>query len=661
MQQDRIHIRKVLVANRGEIACRVMRTLRRMGIESVAVYSDADAQAQHVLAADEAHWIGPAPATESYLDMARILAVAEQAEVDAIHPGYGFLSENAEFARRCAAANIRLIGPPPEAMEAMASKSRAKAIMGEADVPLVPGYHGDDQTPERLLEHAREIGFPVLLKAALGGGGKGMRLVPQEAEFMDALEACQREARAAFGDDHILIEKYITQPRHVEIQVFADMHDNAVYLFERDCSIQRRHQKVVEEAPAPGLDDATRRAMGEAAVRAARAIGYVGAGTIEFLLSASGEYYFMEMNTRLQVEHPVTEMITGLDLVEWQVRVAEGQPLPQAQEQLTRQGHAIEVRIYAEDTAQGFLPSTGTIEHLHMPAASEYVRIDPGVVAGDEISVYYDPMIAKLIVWGDSREAAIRRMLRALQQCHLAGVATNIGFLRSLIEHSHFQSGAVSTHFIEDHAADLAYDPPQPAAREYILGALLISTLPLAGSGEPWQELSGFQLNDFPAQRVLFEAADGPLAVDLELQGGSVTARCGEETYRLDVRRDGDELDVAGDFNLRVRGYCDGDRVALFTAAGLIRLVRYQYRHAQQDSDSDQHLKAPMNGRVVHIAVTEGQQVAKGDLLVTVEAMKMEHSIRAHKPGRVKAVFHQAGDLVSADAELIELEIDEEE
>ncbi|MBA54611.1 MAG: 3-methylcrotonyl-CoA carboxylase [Pseudomonadales bacterium] len=655
--------KKVLIANRGEIACRVIRTLKRLDIETIAIYSDADRQAQHVLLADEAYWIGPSSASESYLNMDRIFDVVEKSGADAIHPGYGFLSENANFARRCEAHNVVLIGPPASAMVAMGSKAQAKLLMAKADVPLVPGYHGDNQEPEFLLEQAKSIGFPVLLKASLGGGGKGMRLVHAAADFVESLAACKREAKASFGDDHVLIEKYVIQPRHVEIQVFADTHGNAVYLFERDCSIQRRHQKVVEEAPAPNLDEATRKAMGEAAVRAAKAIGYVGAGTIEFLLSATGDFYFMEMNPRLQVEHPVTEMITGQDLVEWQVRVAEGLPLPMQQDQLGMNGHAIEVRIYAEDPENEFLPSTGTIHYLGTPDQTENVRIDSGVVQGDEISVFYDPMIAKLITWDVNRERAIHRMERALTQYHIAGLKTNIGFLQSVVGNDAFKDADLSTHFIDDHHGELAFDSVGATARDYILAALYISlsSSEQTSQHEPWNSLTGWQVNSFNAQKFVFKGEEENIQVLLSVSGDSVSAQCGDLCLVVQGEVQGNELVVSGDYSGRVTAFVQGEQVALFRDGKSVRLEQYSYKHSAADETSGGHLKAPMNGRIVNVSVKPGQSVEEGDLLITVEAMKMEHAIRSVRAGVVKTVFFEQGSLVNEGDELIELELDEEE
>ena len=655
--------KKVLIANRGEIACRVIRTLQRLDIEAVAIYSDADRNAQHVLQADEAYRVGPSAVTESYLDMDRIFEVAVLSGVDAIHPGYGFLSENAGFARRCAEHDIILIGPPASAMVAMGSKSQAKLLMKDADVPLVPSYHGDEQGADFLLDQARKIGFPVLLKASLGGGGKGMRLVHSESDFHAALRACKREAKSSFGDAHILIEKYINQPRHVEIQVFSDQQGNAVYLFERDCSIQRRHQKVIEEAPAPGLDPCTRQNMGEAAVRAAKAIGYVGAGTIEFLLDSSGEFYFMEMNTRLQVEHPVTEMITGQDLVEWQVRVAEGNTLPLQQPDLNIDGHAIEVRIYAEDPANEFLPSTGIIHHLDTPASSRHIRIDSGVVQGDEITVFYDPMIAKLIVWDESRDQAIHRMQRALHQFNLAGLKTNISLLSSLVDHEAFQQAQLSTHFIEDHESSLSFSSPAVTINDYIFCALFLSqeNQSVRIDNDPWCALHGWQLNSKPGQVFCFQCEEGAVCLELRYEANNVIARSADRESVLQVKFSGNELVVSGDISDRMVVVRSGKEIILFKKSGAVAITEYRYEPQASNESSEKHLKAPMNGRIVDVAVKVGDQVQTGDLLITVEAMKMEHAIRAVKDGIVASVFFAQGELVNEGDELIELALEQEQ
>ncbi|HET7774982.1 MAG TPA: acetyl-CoA carboxylase biotin carboxylase subunit, partial [Azospira sp.] len=478
---------KILIANRGEIACRVIKTARRLGLRTVAVYSEADANARHVRLADEAVLLGPAAARESYLVAEKILDAAKRTGAQAIHPGYGFLSENADFAEACAAAGVVFIGPPAAAIRAMGSKSAAKALMEKAAVPLTPGYHGDQQEPEFLKAQADAIGYPVLIKAAAGGGGKGMRLVEQGEDFFAALASCQREARSSFGNDQVLVEKYITRPRHIEIQVFGDSQGNCVYLFERDCSVQRRHQKVLEEAPAPGMTPERRRQMGEAAVAAAKAVGYVGAGTVEFIANQDGSFYFMVMNTRLQVEHPVTEMITGQDLVEWQLRVAFGEPLPLKQEQLQIRGHALEARIYAEDADKGFLPSIGRLLHLAPPAEGLHVRVDTGVEEGDEITPHYDPMIAKLIVWDEDRDAALARMRQALADYRVVGVTTNIDFLSRLVSCPAFAGADLDTGLIERQQEFLfpaAAEPPRDVFLAAAVAGLLREQEEAAAQGQ---------------------------------------------------------------------------------------------------------------------------------------------------------------------------------
>ena len=517
--------KKILIANRGEIACRVIKSARRMGIATVAVYSEADANARHVRLADEAVLIGPAAARESYLVAERILDAARATGAEAVHPGYGFLSENDAFADACALAGITFIGPPASAIRAMGSKSAAKALMAKADVPLTPGYHGERQEPSFLAEQAAQIGYPVLIKASAGGGGKGMRRVDAAADFEAALASCQREAMSAFGNDQVLVEKYVLKPRHIEIQVFGDTHGNVVYLFERDCSVQRRHQKVLEEAPAPGMTAARRAAMGKAAVDAAKAVGYVGAGTVEFIANQDGSFYFMEMNTRLQVEHPVTEMITGLDLVEWQLRVASGERLPLLQEQLEINGHALEARIYAEDPGKGFLPSTGRLTHLVPPPENDHVRVDTGVEQGDEITQYYDPMIAKLIVWGADRRQALARMRQALAQYRIVGVANNVDFLARLVAVPSFAHADLDTGLIEREAALLVPPPGALPDDVWLLAALaeLQREARLAAKAaqraadphSPWRALDGWRLNG-GAQREL-------------------ALRCGETTQRVTI------------------------------------------------------------------------------------------------------------------------------
>ena len=667
MTQTISTFKKVLVANRGEIACRVMRTLKKLDIDSVALFSDADKNAQHVLNADESVWIGPSPAAESYLIKENIIAAAKQTGADAIHPGYGFLSENAEFAALCEANNIQFMGPPASAITAMGSKAEAKKIMGEAEVPLVPGYHGENQDADFLLQQAEIIGFPVLLKASLGGGGKGMRLVEAAAEFHEALAACKREALSSFGDDHVLIEKYVVQPRHVEIQVFADSHGNAVYLFERDCSIQRRHQKVVEEAPAPGMTESLRKEMGEAAVRAAKAIGYVGAGTIEFLLAADGAFYFMEMNTRLQVEHPVTELITGEDLVEWQVRVAEGYPLPKQQDELSIQGHALEVRIYAEDPDNEFLPSTGKIDFYRTPKDDGHIRIDSGVVEGDEISVFYDPMIAKLIVWDHSRTHALHRLEKALTQFHISGVCSNIPFLSRVVGHPAFKQAQLSTHFIEDYQTEVLPPKQEIEAFDFMYAALFQflskeSTGPSVSSGaanDPWGTLTAWQLNALPSQTVLFLDGEEVVPVEVMRSGSQYLVSVKGQSLEVAANLSNGELRLTGKTSAKIVCVDTGSSITLFYGGKVSVVPKHLMIASQSGSDSENHLRAPMNGRIIQVLVEPGQTVEDGDLLVTMEAMKMEHSIKAHSAGEVSEVFFSAGDLVSEGDELIELAVQE--
>src|SRR5258708_897400 len=487
---------KILIANRGEIACRVIKTARRLGIRTVAVFSDADRAARHVAMADEAVHIGGSPPRESYLVADKIIEAARRTGAEAIHPGYGFLAENAGFAEACATAGIVFIGPPPAAIRAMGSKSQAKKIMEKANVPLVPGYHGDDQSPDLLAREAADIGFPVLIKASAGGGGKGMRVVESPEKFADALAGARREAKASFADDHVLVEKYLTRPRHIEIQVFADSHGNCVSLFERDCSIQRRHQKVIEEAPAPNMDPARRQAMGKAAVAAARAIGYQGAGTVEFIADQDGTFYFMEMNTRLQVEHPVTEAITGQDLVEWQLVVAAGGKMPLKQEQLRIDGHAVEVRLYAEDPARNFLPSTGTLVHLRLPEEGPHVRVDTGVREGDTVTPFYDPMIAKVIVHDRDRVSAMRRMAALMGETEVVGVTTNATLLKALCSHKAFVGGEVDTGFIERHRDELLAEPVPADDRSFAVATLARVAEWASASADPWDQKNGFRLLD---------------------------------------------------------------------------------------------------------------------------------------------------------------------
>ncbi|MGO4727250.1 MULTISPECIES: acetyl/propionyl/methylcrotonyl-CoA carboxylase subunit alpha [unclassified Inquilinus] len=649
----------LLIANRGEIACRVIRTARRLGLRTVAVYSDADAGARHVAEADVAVRIGPAPARESYLKADAILAAAAETGAQAIHPGYGFLSENADFAEACGQAGITFVGPPPSAIRAMGGKSEAKALMAAAGVPLVPGYHEADQDPVRLAAEAAQIGFPVLIKASAGGGGKGMRVVERAEEFADQLAGAKREASSSFGDDRVLIERYLARPRHVEIQVFADSHGHCVYLFERDCSIQRRHQKVVEEAPAPGLDPAIRKAMGEAAVAAAQAIGYVGAGTVEFLLDADGRFYFMEMNTRLQVEHPVTEAITGLDLVDWQLQVAAGGTLPLAQDDLAINGAAIEVRLYAEDPQAGFLPQTGRLAHLALPEAPPHVRIDSGVRQGDAISVHYDPMIAKLIVWDRDRPAAVRRLRRALDQARIAGLATNLDFLRAIAHHPAFAAAELDTGFIGRHAADLLPPPAPASADEVALAGLGLVLGRRRDRASPWGLADGWRLNDEAVE--MLRLADGdteiPVAVRYHRHGGLAVTTPDGPVEVSGTLRDGELTARLGDRTIRATIVVTGERVAVLRdGAGRVFGIVDPLAHAGEDAAAADRLTAPMPGRVIAVLVESGAQVTKGQPLIVLEAMKMEHTVAAPADGTVTSLPFAAGDQVEEGVALIGFE-----
>ncbi len=657
--------RTILIANRGEIACRVIRTARRMGIRTVAVFSEADAGALHVAMADEARWIGGAAARDSYLRGDRILDAARASGAEAIHPGYGFLSENADFADACAAAGVTFIGPPAAAIRAMGSKSAAKALMDRAGVPLVPGYHRDDQSPDLLRAEAARIGYPVLIKASAGGGGKGMRMVPDPAGFDEGLALAKGEARASFGDDRVLIERYLTKPRHIEVQVFADTHGNVLHLFERDCSVQRRHQKVLEEAPAPGMDPGRRAAMGRAACDAARAVGYVGAGTVEFI-AEGGDFFFMEMNTRLQVEHPVTEAITGQDLVEWQLRVAAGEPLPRRQDELSITGHAIEARVYAEDPARDFAPSTGLLHHLRVPAEVDGIRVDTGVRQGDAITVHYDPMIAKVIAHGADRDEALARLSRALAGYEVVGPSTNVALLRGIVDHPAFRAGDLDTGFIARHAADLI--PPPSPPRRIVLAAAVARVLadavrPVTDPADPhspWATATAWRLNgdgwqdvhlhDGEEERV-FRAhlsPDGRFRLDLP-DGTAEVAATDAGDGRMTVAMDGAVTAV------RVHRECD--TLTVFHA-GAARVLTVLDPLAPKDGAAAgaNRVLAPMPGRVLEVLVAPGDAVSRGAVLLVLEAMKVQMRITAPADSVVAAVRAAVGDLVEDGAELVAFE-----
>ncbi len=663
--------RKILIANRGEIACRVIGTARSLGIGTVAVCSEADAGARHTRLADEAWPIGPAAARESYLSIPRIIEVARRSGAQAIHPGYGFLSENAAFAEACAAAGLVFIGPPPAAIRAMGSKAESKALMERSGVPLVPGYHGEAQDGATLADAAARIGYPVLIKASAGGGGKGMRVVERAEDFDAALEGAKREALASFGDDRVLIEKYLTRPRHIEIQVFADTHGNTLSLFERDCSIQRRHQKVIEEAPAPGMDPARRQAMGAAAVAAARAVGYVGAGTVEFIAEGDA-FFFMEMNTRLQVEHPVTEMVTGLDLVEWQLRVAAGEALPLSQERLSIRGHAIEARIYAEDPARDFLPSIGRLVHLRQPGAVPgVVRVDTGVRQGDHITPHYDPMIAKLIVWGEDRAAAVRRLAAALREYEVVGVETNLDLLRAIAGHPAFGDAELDTGFIARHAGRLLPAAPSSDDAEQALAlaaaaltavreqdaAILAAARATGDPWSPWAAIDAWRMNGDGYQDLQFRRADGTIVTlrthprpdgcfRLDLPGGAVVAA---------LDKDGDDLFLMVDGVTRRLGVArrGAEYSVMLGGRGHVLTRIDPLAPPRTESAGADRVTAPIPARVTRVLVAPGDAVQRNQPLLVLEAMKMELTLRAPMDGIVERVPHAVGEMVDEGTELV--------
>ncbi|HYB08803.1 MAG TPA: acetyl/propionyl/methylcrotonyl-CoA carboxylase subunit alpha [Alphaproteobacteria bacterium] len=657
---------KVLIANRGEIACRVIRTARKLGVQTVAVYSEADANARHVVLADEARLIGPAPARESYLKIEALVSAAQETGAQAVHPGYGFLSENAAFAEACDKVGLVFIGPPASAIRAMGSKSEAKRLMDAAKVPTVPGYHGERQDAATLREAAARIGFPVLIKASAGGGGKGMRVVERLEDLEASVASAKREASSSFGDDRVLLEKYLTRPRHIEIQIFADGHGNAVYLFERDCSIQRRHQKVIEEAPAPGMTANRRREMGEAAIAAARAIGYRNAGTVEFIADEAGAFFFMEMNTRLQVEHPVTEMISGQDLVEWQLRVAAGERLPLDQDRLRINGHAFEARIYAEDPSRDFLPATGRLAHLRFPEDDPNVRIDTGVVEGDAVTIHYDPMIAKLIAWGEDREAARKSFVKALGECEVVGVATNTEFLRAIAAHPAFAAAELDTGFIARHRRDLIPEAKPASARTLALAtlSLFLQRTRQAESEarksddpySPWAYTDGWRMNDDNHHIVRLQDGNGEAAVTVHYRrdGYVMDLPDAHLAVRGRLLEDGElEADLGG-YRCRARVVRRGRELVVFADRGSHRLLLIDPLAGAAELDAvGGRLAAPMPGKVVEVLVKDGASVKRGAPLLVLEAMKMEHTISAFADGTIEKVIYSAGEQVEEGAELI--------
>jgi len=681
---------KLLIANRGEIACRIIKTATAMGVRTVALYSDADIDARHVAMADESFYLGGSAPANSYLKASAIIDIAKKSGAQAIHPGYGFLSENADFARKCEQAGISFVGPTAEAIDSMGSKSAAKEIMGAANVPLVPGYHGDAQDDELLIEEANKMGFPLLIKAAYGGGGKGMRIVENRDEVLDAIHSARREAISSFGNDKLLMERYLRQPRHVEVQVFADTQGNCIYLSDRDCSIQRRHQKVVEEAPAPNLSDALRVKMGEAAVAAAQAIDYQGAGTVEFLLDTDGSFYFMEMNTRLQVEHPVTEMVTGQDLVKWQLMVASGSELPLTQEEVRIHGHSFEVRIYAEDPQNDFLPASGKLNFLREPEQSKHVRIDSGIRENDVISNFYDPMISKLIVWDESRPRALQRLVHSLESYQISGLKHNIEFLANIAEHKAFSDANFSTDFIDRYGESLigmASSDEQTAlilAALYQLCARKVEAKACALNSQdpysPWGTASGFRLNSASQhhvallddnhdiqQLVITETSVGGQSLyQLELNGSHLVLK-GElrgEMLHAEISNHtrGNDSDTQKNSGHRIKVPVSqiNDDFTLFINSTSYHFRAIQTELAEEQECLEDKLKAPMNGTIVTHLVETGDTVAAGQGLMVMEAMKMEYTIESPFDGVVSAFFFDPGELVTDGSLLVEVTPSEE-
>jgi 3-methylcrotonyl-CoA carboxylase alpha subunit len=655
---------RVLIANRGEIACRVIRTCRRLGIHTIAVYSEADRDAQHVRLADEAWPIGGPRPADSYLRGDVILEVAKKSGAQAIHPGYGFLSENTHFARACADAGIAFIGPRPESIDAMGSKAAAKALMEKHAVPLVPGYHGENQDAAVLAEQARKTGFPLMIKATAGGGGKGMRIVRSEPEFADALASAQRESASSFGDTRVILERYVEHPRHIEFQVFGDTHGQVIHLNERECSAQRRYQKVLEETPSPFLDAARRKAMGEAAVAAAKAVNYVGAGTVEFIVAQSGEFFFMEMNTRLQVEHPVTEMTLGLDLVEWQLRIAAGQPLPLQQEQIQAHGHAIEVRLYAEDPDQNFLPSSGKLLTLRLPAASVHVRLDGGVIEGDTVTIFYDPMIAKLIVFDTDRTQALQRLCDALAACEIIGPKSNIGFLERLARHPAVVEGRIDTGYLDRHLEEFltgTVAPVDPVLFAAATAALLHDELAANASASdphsPWARNDAWRIGHAGKRIIALTLREQRYDIEAYGHDGTYGVRHGEVTCEVRGARLGDE-NLSARFDgesLRVPLRVDAAHVLLHDANG----QRYNFTRAEafawelKDAAGGNQIIAPMPGRIVLVKAKAGDTVEQGQELLVMEAMKMELALKAPRAGTIESISAAQGEFVEADAVLV--------
>lgn len=658
-------IRRLLIANRGEIACRVIRTCKELGIVSIAVYSEADRHAEHVRLADETFFIGPAEAASSYLNQEAVLNAAYESHADAIHPGYGFLSENAEFAEKVEAAGILFIGPKPSSMRAMGSKSGAKALMIAHGVPVIPGYSGDNQDPVQLAKEADAVGYPLMIKAAFGGGGKGMRIVRNAGEFHDALASCQREAKNAFGKDRVLLERYIETPRHIEFQIFADQNGQTIHLGERECSAQRRFQKVIEESPSPFLTPALRERMAMAAIQAAKAVNYLNAGTVEFIVAPDGEFFFMEINSRLQVEHPVTEMVTGLDLVRWQIEVAEGYALPLPQDAIRHQGHAIEVRLYAEDPEQQFMPASGIIKQLHLPATGPGLRLDAGFCQGNRVSVYYDPMLAKLIVHADSRALALHAMQDALAGCQIFGLATNIGFLETLIAHPVVQSGEIDTGYLDKHVDEILHSA-EPLPISHRLAACFFSLkqaesrVPSRMRVDPWAKVDFWRGRGNGSYRINLKQEKSFKTHLISLIDNTLAVRLQDSTHQaLVLESAGDSICLEHDgMHYRLHAFIyrnlmvihDGRRRSQW----MIREVGNE--EGAVDAGNDGFIRAPMPGKLVLVRVVNGQKVVKGQEVAVMEAMKMELSIKATADGIITGLLNEPGTVIDADSAILSWE-----
>ncbi|XP_055716132.1 methylcrotonoyl-CoA carboxylase subunit alpha, mitochondrial [Phlebotomus papatasi] len=674
-------INKILIANRGEIACRVVKTARRLGVQTVAVYSDADANSLHVQVADEAYHIGPPPSQQSYLRADKIIQVAKAARCQAIHPGYGFLSESVEFSDMCQQEGIIFMGPPASAIRDMGIKSTSKHIMAAAGVPIINGYHGEDQSDEKLIAEAQKIGFPLMIKAVRGGGGKGMRIAENESDFLTQLNSARTESEKAFGDSSMLLERFVRSPRHVEVQIFADRYGDAVYLFERDCSVQRRHQKIIEEAPAPGLSEQLRRELGEAAVRAAKAVGYVGAGTVEFILDKEDlSFHFMEMNTRLQVEHPITEMITGTDLVEWQIRIASGEPLPVTQEQIIRRGHAFEARIYAENPRGGFLPGAGPLDHLSTPTPDQNVRVETGVRQGDEVSVHYDPMIAKLVVWGENRTQALDSLIARLRDYHITGLETNVNFLLDLANHPSFRAADVHTGFIPQHFDTLF--PPLIVSESSLIQAavaVVVNELNAAvsngaasgGASNQFNDANNFRLNHVAVREFQFKANDKVNTVQVTSSDGLLKIRVNDGEWRNvqwkcipDANRFCLRCTIDGVFG-NFSAVISPQEVAIFTDAGKTELEvippKFLSLAGEGGAAAHNQVVSPMPGVLDKVFVKAGDKVKAGDPLAVIIAMKMEHMLKAPKDAVVKSVGGQPGQNMAKGAVIVAFESEDKE